>query len=208
MTTPIKIPNKFVEPLKKGFNDIKMVMEEGNYKLFLKQFVTIIAVFLLYRYLNGVMQEKSANIHGQIDAIEAQFTNEQEYLSEKAKLLDLEPRFPDVSEKNEWLLRQIMEVFRTSSITPSLDSEQSEDSSNSGYTVVRLPVSFVSSYGDFGRLMANIENKKEYLRISEFTLKKKADSLGNNDITIRMNTIFPREKIAAKMFKEASGGKK
>lgn len=208
MKPSVNLSNKFVESVKQGFNDIKLVMEEGNYNLFLKQFVAIIVVFLLYRYAGGALQAKSANIQGQIDAIEAQFTNEKEYMASKQKLLELEPRFPDVSAKNDWLLRQIVAVFRDSNVTPTLGSAQAEDTSNSGYTVAGIPVTMVTSFGDFGRLLANIENKEEYLRVSEFTLNKQAENLGQNDITIRINTIFPQEKIAAKMFKDAAGGKK
>ena len=209
MTPPVKkISNKFIESVKKGFNDIKLVMEEGNYKLFLKQFVVIIVIFLAYRYINGALEAKSSNILGQIDAIEAQFTNEKEYMVSKQKLMDLEPRFPDLSAKNDWLLRQIVAVFRDSNVTPTMGSAQAEDTSNSGYTVASIPVTAIASFGDFARLLANIENKEEYVRVSEFTLNKNAENLGQNDINIRINTIFPQEKIAAKMFKDAAGGKK
>ena len=38
--------NKHVESLKKGFQDIQTVAQEGNYKLFVKQFVAVLVVFL------------------------------------------------------------------------------------------------------------------------------------------------------------------
>lgn len=208
MKPSMQFSNKYIESAKKGFNDIKLVLEEGNYKLFLKQFVAIVAIFLLYRYINGTLQEKSANILGQIDAVEAQFANEKEYVANKQKLLGLEPRFPDVSAKNDWLLRQIVAVFRDSNVTPKLGSEQVEDNSNSAYTVVTIPVTMVTSYGDFGRLLANIENREEFLRISDFSLNKQAEKLGQNDISLRINTVFPQEKLAAKLFKDAAGGSK
>ena len=201
MTAPVKISNKFVESLKKCMNDIKLVMEEGNYKLFLKQFVFIIVVFLAYRYGNAALQEKSNNVRGQIDAILAQQTNEQDYLNSKKKLLDLEPRFPDLSAKNDWLLLQIVSVFRDSDITPKLGSSQGEDNSVSGFTAVNIPVNFSASFPQFGQLMANFENREEYLRISGFTLTKSTEVLGQNTIDLKVNTVFPKEKIAEKMFK-------
>ncbi len=207
MKAPVKIPNKLIESLKKGFNDIKLVMEEGNYKLFLKQFVAIILVFLAYRYLNTALQDKMSNIRGQIDAVQAQQTNEQEYMASKQKLLDLEPRFPDLSTKNDWLLLQTVSIFRDANITPKLGS-QTEDNSNSTYTVASIPVTLETSFAEFGKLLANVENREEYLRVSDFSLAKSTENLGQNTITIRINTIFPKEKIAAKMFKDAAGGKK
>lgn len=209
MTTPVKKPNKIAESVKKGFADIKLVLEESNYKLFLKQFVVIIVIFLAYRYVNTALQEKDANIRGQIDAVQAQQNNEKDYLASKQKLLGLEPRFPDLSAKNDWLLRQIVTVFRDSQLTPKLGAAQAEDTSNSGYTVAAIPVTVQASFGDFGRLIANIENRGEYLKISEFNLSKSTEHLGDNNITMRVNTIFPKEKIAQTMFKDtAKGGSK
>ena len=50
--------NKHVEALKKGFQDIQTVMQEGNYKLFVKQFVAVLAVFLAFKYCNGQFNER------------------------------------------------------------------------------------------------------------------------------------------------------
>lgn len=208
MKTSLKTPNKFVESAKKGLNDIKLVMEEGNYKLFLKQIVAVIIIILLYRYVGGTFENKKINLRGQIDAVQAQHDNEQEYQTNKQKLLDLEPRFPDLSSKSDWLLRQLVAVFRESNISPTLGSSQTEDSSNAGFTVAAIPVTFQTSFGDFGRLLASIENKPEYLRISEFSLTKISENLGQNEIDMRINTVFPKEKIADKMFKNAAGGTK
>ena len=46
MNKSVKKPNKILESIKKGLNDIKTVAEEGNFKLFLKQAVVIIIVFI------------------------------------------------------------------------------------------------------------------------------------------------------------------
>lgn len=202
--------NKIVESVKKGFADIKMVVDEGNYKLFVKQAVAIVVVFLGYHYLSGALQEQSSHIHGQIDAVKAQQVNEQAYLSNKKKLLDLEPRFPDLEAKNDWLLRQIVAVFKDVKLSPQLGASQAEDTSNASYTVAAIPVTLVASYKDLGRLLSEIENREEYLKVSEVLLTKNTESLGDNSISLRINTIFPKEKIAKTMFKDApkAGGKK
>ena len=153
------------------------------------------------------MQEKDSKIHGQIDAVQTQQKSEKEYLANKEKLLKLEPRFPDMEAKNDWLLRQIVAVTRESGITPKLGSEQSENTTNAGYTVVSIPMNAVISYNQLGQLLANIENKEEYLKVSEFSLKKDTENLGSNEVSMKINTIFPKEKIAKTLFKDAKGGK-
>lgn len=193
---------KLLDSVKKGLTDIKLVLEEGNYKLFLKQLIIIIVLIFGYRYANTMLHNQQGDIAGKIEAVHAQQNNEQAYLSNKKKLLELEPRFPDLETKNDWLLRQVVSIFKDSPIQPSIGSSQTENASNNGYTVVSLPVDIETSYHEFGKLLASIENKEEMLRVSEFSIDKKTDSLGFNNIRMQINTIFPKEKIAKTMFKE------
>jgi len=202
MKTSERKASKLLESFKKGFVDIKLVLEEQNFKLFLKQAVVIALLFIAYRYANSALLHKKENVLGQIDAVVAQQDNEKDYLANKKKLLDLEPRFPDLSDKNDWLLRQVIGIFREAKMTPNISSAPTEDSSNSGYVVVSLPVSLRSSYGDFGRLLADIENRDEYIRVSEFSLTKEKTVIGQNNIQLKFNTVFPKEKIASALFKD------
>lgn len=203
MKKSVKTQNKWMEALSGGFRDIKLVLEEGNYKLFLKQAAFIIVIFLAYRYASDMLAEKRSGIVTKVDAVHAQQNNEKEYLANKQKLLELEPRFPDVSAKNDWLLRQIVSVFKDSNLTPKIGSSQAEDTSNVGYTVAAVPVDVEASYGDFARLMADIENRDEFLRVTEFSLIKHNERLGANTIKMRINTVFLKEKIVPVMFKDA-----
>lgn len=196
--------NKIKASLEKGFNDMKLVLEEGNYKLFAKQFVVVVVVFLLFKYVNGSYQEKISNYRGQIDAIHSQQTNEQEYLTNKKRLLDLEPRFPDLESKSEWLMTQVLDLFQHSDLTPKMTGGQAENATDPNYTKTSLEVKTSSSWLQFAQLIANLENRPEYLRVSNFKLVKNAESetLGTNTLTITLNTLFPREKLAPKLFKD------
>ena len=109
---------KMQENLKKGFQDIQTVAQEGNVKLFVKQFVAVLVVFLLLRYANGKFDDKVRNFNGQVDAIRVQQTSEQEYQANKTKLLSLEPKFPNIESKNEWLLSQILGIFKAANPPP------------------------------------------------------------------------------------------
>ena len=164
--------------------------------------ILIIVVFMGYRYMTGQLEMKQSNIRGQIDALETQQKSEKEYLSNKEKLLKLEPRFPNMEEKNDWLLRQVIAIFRDANMTPNIGASQAEDTSNSSYTVATIPVTLKTSFANFGRLLADIESREEYVRLSDFSITKKTDVLGENDITLRLNTIFLKEKIANSVFKD------
>ena len=208
MTTWKERYHKIIESTKKGFKDIMAVLEERNYKLFLKQLAFLVAVFLLCRYVSKTLQTRDAEVLNKIKAVQAQKNNEQEYLSNKKKLLGLEPRFPDIEAKNDWLLRQIVAVFKDSPLVPKVGSSQTENTSNNGYTVVQIPVELTTSYGDFARLLASVESRDEYLRVTEFSLDKKKEDLGQNTIKMNIQTIFPKEKIAKSIFKNTDLGDK
>lgn len=195
---------KMQENLKKGFQDIQTVAQEGNVKLFVKQFVAVLVVFLLLRYANGKFDDKVRNFNGQVDAIRVQQTSEQEYQANKMKLLSLEPKFPNIESKNEWLLSQILGIFKAANITPQIEGQQTEDTSNSTFVAASLRVNTEMGFTPFAEFLAGIENLDEYIKVTEFSIAKQqeASKLGVNKVSMRFNTIFPKEKIAKGLFKD------
>ena len=195
---------KMQENLKKGFHDIQTVAQEGNVKLFVKQFVAVLVVFLLLRYANGKFDDKVRNFNGQVDAIRVQQTSEQEYQANKTKLLSLEPKFPNIESKNEWLLSQILGIFKAANITPQIEGQQTEDTSNSTFVAASLRVNTEMGFTPFAEFLAGIENLDEYIKVTEFSIAKQqeASKLGVNKVSMRFNTIFPKEKIAKGLFKD------
>lgn len=196
--------NKHVEALKKGFQDIQLVMQEGNYKLFVKQFIAVLVVFLVFKYCNGQFSEKINNYTGQMEAIHMQQSSEREYMTNKDLLFELEPHFPDISGKNGWLVSQILGIFKEANLTPQVEGSQSEDASNPTYVSASLKVNSEMDFTRFANFLADIENSDEYLKVSDFSITKDTDPerLGNNKISMKFNTIFPKEKIAQTMFKD------
>lgn len=190
--------------LKKGFQDIQTVIQDGNFKLFAKQVVVIIALIFLLRYANGKFAAQIAQNTEQVNSIQIQQQSEQDYLTNKERLFSLEPRFPDVDKKNEWLISQILDLFQAANVQPQLEGTQSEDASNATYVVAGQNVGAAMGYMQLGKFLERIENDPNYIRISEVSITKDTDpnAIGNNKIGLRFNTIFPKEKIGAKLFKD------
>jgi len=200
---PAQPTSRVVADAKQGFRDIKRVMEEGNYRLFVKQLVILLLVFLGVRFLNDKLSQQRASCVDQISAISIQQTNEQDYLENKSRLLQLEPAFPDIANKNEWLLRKIMDALESHQIQANISGNVSE-TAGTDYTVVAQPVTFQQEFFDLGRFVADIENGDDFLRISELSISKPTDPalLGKNIVNIRFNTLFPKEKYGPKLFKD------
>lgn len=80
-----------------------------------------------------------------------------------------------------------------------------EDASNPTFTATSIQVGLTGGYEQFARLLESIENRHEYVKISNFIIEKDKDPnrMGQNKISMRLNTIFPKEKIANnKLFKD------
>ena len=109
-----------------------------------------------------------------------------------------------MDKKNEWLISQILDLFQESKIQPQLEGAQSEDASNATYIAVGQNVGTSMGYMQLGKFLERVENDPNYLRISEVSITKDTDpnAIGNNKVSLRFNTIFPKEKIGAKLFKD------
>ena len=194
---------KWVMDTKQGLNDIKAVMNEGKARLFLVQFAVVLGVFFGVRFANGKLVAQKDNFLDQISAINIQQTNETDYLANKEQLLQLEPLFPDVAQKNDWLLRRVINFFEKHDLKPNIDGNVAT-SDESNYTVVSQPVTFQLPFTDAGKLIADMENEDDYIRISEFSITKITDpeQIGQNTVALKLNTVFPKEKYGPRLFKD------
>ena len=112
--------------------------------------------------------------------------------------------FPDISGKNEYLVTKILEIFRAENLTPQVENNQTEDTSNATYVVTSLGASTEMDFFSFAEFLARIENRKDFLKVTEISIDKDSapENLGKNKISLKFNTIFPKEKIAKNLFKD------
>ena len=139
-----------------------------------------------------------------MEAIRVQQTSEREYLANKERLLSLEPRFPNIADKNEWLLIQILGIFKAADLTPQMEGGQTEDASNATFVAASLKAGSEMGWPKFTEFLAGIESYDDYVKVSAFSLEKNTDpnQLGKNKVSLRFNTVFPKEKIAKSLFKD------
>lgn len=195
------LKHPFVLNFKKGLLDIKTALQEGNLKLFLKQIAVIGVCFWLLHWANGKFEQKISNNREQISSMETQQRSEQEYVANKKMLLSLEPLFPDIEEKNNWLTGMLLNLYKEAGLPPQLEGSASENTSNPIFLLMSQGVSTKASLMKIGQFLERIENEPSYLRVSEVKIDKDTGDLGNNRVSVRFNTIFPKQKIGATLFK-------
>ena len=194
--------SKLVE-FKEGLQNIKNVCAEGKFTLFVKQFVVLAAVFLVVKMANGKLSEHKAELKDQMSAITIQQTNKEDYLDNKDHLLRLEPLFPGMEQKSDWMPSTLMSLFGKHDLSPKIDGNFSENDQKV-FMVVSQPVSWQQSYKDLGKMLADMENGDAFLRVSEISISKLTgkEDLGNNAITVKFNTDISKEKYGPKLFKD------
>ena len=196
--------NKYVVSFKDGLEDIKTVIQEGNFQLFIKHRVAVLVVFLLFRYVSSHNAGKIQSYRGKMEAIQVQKESADEYEASKRKLISLEPRFPDFSKKDGWLQTQVLNIFQKVEVTPEIAGAQTENAENPSYVTVSLPATVSMEFNQFADLLASLENQDDFIKISSILLEKEPDlsRLGLNKISLMFNTVFPKEKIGKKLFSD------
>ena len=195
--------NPQIAQFKSGLQDIKNVIAEGKFSLFVKQVIVLAGVFLLVRTVNGKLEAHQSELKDKMSAITIQQTNKEDYLDNKEHLLRLEPLFPNQDQKSDWLPSVLMSLFGKHDLAPKLDGNFAENAQKT-YIIVSQPVSWQQSYNKLGKMLADLENGDAFVRISEVSISKLTgkEVLGDNNITVKFNTVFPKEKYAQKLFKD------
>lgn len=189
--------------LHNGIQDIQAVFSEHNYALFVKQFVVVVGAFLLVRFACSKLDSRRKELADTISAIQIQQTNKEDYLANKEHLLELEPIFPDMAQKNDWLLKRLMDIFKAHNIVVDIDGNVTETVKDD-YTILAQTATFQELFPAVGNLIADIESEDDFLRISNLQISKviAEGALGKNQISITFNTLFPKEKYGPRVFKD------
>ena len=190
--------------LKQGFKDVQIVLQEGKFTLFIKQVVVLLGIFLLVRYGNERIRENKKMLQDKMSKINIEQLNKDDYLLNKQHLLRLEPLFPDYPQKPEWMLRHLIDIFDEAHLTPKMEGTPAENNAASVYTVVSHPVTFQQSFANTGKFLESIENGDDFLRISDISITKLTapETLGENTVTVKFNTVFPKTRYAPTLFKD------
>lgn len=189
--------------LKRGFEDIQAVFQEGKAVLFVKQAIVLLVVVLIVFYATKGLKQHQAKIKDEMAKMEIEHMHRDEYVSNKEHLLKLEPLFPDIGQKKDWLLVHLKDIFEKRKMQVTMDGNAVEEP-QATYVVGIQPVTFKAGFKEVGKLLADIENGSDFLRVTSLTLVKltESNSLGENNISIQFGTVFPKTKYAPTLFKD------
>ena len=196
---------KFFSKLKEELYNIQVLIQDRNFKPFLRPLVGIVLVFLLVNFLNNNAEEKVAVIKKRIEAQQAESDNERDYKVGKQRYQNLLAKLPPAAQKNEWILLQIEAIANKLNLK---DSIKYVKGTNSSYGLLEISTAIITgnlTYNQIGRLVESIENNPQFLRINKLTLDRQDNSLGKILVRIEVYTAFLEEH---KILGNISGRKK
>ena len=190
---------KFVNKLKEDINNIKVLVLDRNWKLFLRPLLVILVVFIFVKYLNSNYQDKVAVMEKKIEAQQAEANNEKDYKFSKAKYQDLLAQLPPSAQKDEWILLQLTAITNRLQLKDFIKSEKGQNSSYGIFEISTAVVVGELTYNQIGRLVESIENNPQFLRINRLSLTRKESDLGKISVRIEVYTAFLEEhKVVSK----------
>ena len=181
--------NKIVNIVKDSINDIRVLIQERNFKPFWRPVVLLIFIIALVFYLNDVSTKKVNNIKAKIDAQKAELDNEKDYKNTKAKYQTLLANLPPASQKNEWILLQLGAILNQLGIDKNVKYFKTGTGSYGVFEISSARIQGLLTYSEVGRLVETIENNPQFMRISNISLSR-SSSLGKIAAQIEVYTAF------------------
>lgn len=172
--------------------NILMIYGEKGFAPF-KRPLTIAAPVLLVLYvavyspISGNLSKTTRSISGM--TVVAQYA--EQYETAKTRVQGMHRRLPLVKDKGEWLNYVINSTARDLGVQVDSLSAQRETEVG-GYVLVSREVQTTTTYSQFGKWMAEIENSPIFLRITEINLNRDENNPGSVKVTFTLSTVFPR----------------
>ena len=184
---------KFINKIKEDIYNIGVLIQDRNYKPFLRPALIILLVFFIVYLLNNNAKENVRIIQKKIEAQQAESDNEREYKAGKTRYQNLLAQLPPANQKSEWILLQLEAISKKLELK---DSVKYSKGATSTYGILEISMATMTgslTYNQIGRLVESIENNPQFLRINKLSLERQDSALGKILVKIEVYTAFLEE---------------
>jgi len=148
----------------------------------------LILYFMVYSPISEKLRRSKIDVQNM--TVVAQFAGD--YEAAKLRLSGFQRRLPLLKDKDDWLNYLITTTARNAGASvDSLGAQRENEVGN--YLMVSREVTATTSFGVFGKWMAEIENSPIFLRITEMRISRDENNHGAVKISFTLSTIFPRQ---------------
>ncbi len=153
--------------------------------------IAVPTLFILYMMVYSPITDRLSKTSKSVVGMRLVAQYAEEYEGAKNRIAGLQRRLPLAKDKSEWLTYVINNSARNVGV--SVDSVGAQKETEvSGYLVVARDVQTVTTYHQFGKWIAEIENSPIFLRITEVSLQRDENIRGSVKVSFTLSTVFPR----------------
>ena len=150
-----------------------------------------IVLVVVYFFLYSPLQSKKSVRAAEVLKYEVLSRNYQEYSDAKAKRLFYQGKLPLLKDKDEWLAYLITNSAKRCGINVDAMTAQDE-SSVKEFQMVSRGVTVATSYAKLGVWLADMENSPILLKVTDLSVTKAQDRVGELRVDVKFSTVFPR----------------
>jgi Tfp pilus assembly protein PilO len=181
--------------------NVAMIYAEKGMAPFKKPLLVSLVILLgVYNFAYSPMRARIEARSAELDKwriIEAHYS---EYESASDRMRAYQARLPNLKDKEEWLNVIMYSTAKTYGITPDSLAAQTEIKAGN-FLLVSRDVSLTTTYAQFGRWLADVENSPILLRVADVKIAKVDGQSGYVRVNLRLSTIYPKNEAA-----EGQGG--
>lgn len=172
-------------------DDVLVIYAEKGMAPFKKPLLIAAPVMLiLYGAVYSPSSDKYAAKKIEMEHLEAVSVHYSEYNDMLARRSELRRKMPLAKDKGEWLSYILTSTSKKHGIT--FDSLMAQEEQKAGpLTLVSRGASVTSTYEQIGKWLADVENSKIFLKITDLQISRRSAAPGMVKTTIKLSTVFP-----------------
>ncbi len=174
------------------YGNVLMIYAEKGFEPFKKPaMIAGPSLLVIYAAVYSPLTGKVATSASQVESMKVVSQYAGEYEDAKTRLAAYQRRLPFIKDKDEWLNYVITNTARAYGISfDSLSAQKETEVSN--YLVVSREVMVTTTYANLGRWIAEIENSKILLRVTDLTIRRSPENPGTIKVTFTLATVFSK----------------
>ena len=182
--------------LKDMFDNILMIYAEKGMEPFKKPLLLALpAVLVLYGAVYSPLGSKVRAESNRLKKLQIISAHYADYDDAKTRMKAYQLKLPNIKDKDDWLNNVMTSTAKINGI--SFDSTSAQTESEAGnFLLVSRVVSVTTTYAQFGRWVADMENSPILIKVADLNLKKDVSRVGVVKIVVKLSTIFPKSRAA------------
>ena len=178
-----------LERVKSELSSLQAVLKLKGAKYFQRPLaIGGIMVFACYHYVYQGTGTILSDLAVKVEGARATSTYAEDYkkLNDRIKTINL--KLPNVKNPQDWLLDSIRKTLREEGIVP-LSTSTPKEEVKKGYRFITITVALRASFPETASWVSRLERNNKLLYIRSLSLKKEAEDIGKNHVTVQVMTV-------------------